>query len=256
MLTTTEVKLIRSLTHKKYRQQQRQFILEGARLISAAIEARVRLDALYITNDFIDNPEHRFIIDQLQSSDYSWEMIEGPQLKKLSGTVSPAGIIALCPLPDARPLTPETFPKGPWLYLDRLADPGNLGTLLRSATWFGIPNIGLSANSVDPWNPKVVRGGMGAHFTLNLWPDSSLDILKSYGYQIIGADMNGIPLSELKKTDLTEWVLVLGGEAQGISPESRELLDYQVSIPRVGSGESLNVAVAAGILLDRLVNHS
>jgi len=256
MLTNTEIKRIRSLAQKKYRRQYNQFVIEGARLLEAAVAAELKFDALYLTEHFQNSPEHQALITELKTAKYIWEPVSEKQAKKISDTVSPSGILALCPIPAPRPLTTETFPEGPWLYLDGLADPGNLGTLLRTAAWFGVTNIGLSQNCVDPWNPKVVRGGMGAHFTLSLFPDSTLMDLKSIGSTLLGADMSGVPLNKIQLTQTTDWVLVLGGEAHGLSNETRELIDRFISIPKSGSGESLNAAVAGGIILDALINRS
>lgn len=250
MLTKAEIKRTRSLVHKKYRLQYRQFIIEGARLTAAALETGAPLDAVYLTAEFSGNPEHRPLIDQLKSSGYSWDVIPDRQLAQLADTVSPAGILALCPLPDPKPQVPDSLPSGPWLYLDGIVDPGNLGTLLRTAAWFGVTNIGLSAGSVDPWNPKVVRGGMGAHFYLELFPDLPLVTLKSIGLQLLGADMDGTPVDGFSPG--AGWGLVLGGEARGLTAATRELIDTVIAIPRPGRGESLNAAVAGGILLEYL----
>ena len=252
MLTNAEIKRIRSLAQNKYRRQYNQFVIEGTRLMEAAVAAEVKFDVLYLTEHFQNNPDHQPLIARLKTAKYIWEPVSENQAKKMSDTVSPSGILALAPLPAPQPLTPETLPKGPWLYLDGLADPGNLGTLLRTAAWFGVTNIGLSPDCVDPWNPKVVRGGMGAHFILNLFPDVTLTELKSTGGTLFGADMSGVPLNIIKKTQITDWVLVLGGEAHGLSKETRELIDRFISIPKAGIGESLNVAVAGGILLEIL----
>ncbi len=252
MLNNAEIKRIRSLAQKKYRRQYNQFVIEGTRLLEAAVAAKLKFDALYLTEHFQNSLEHQPLIAGLKTAKFIWEPVSENQAKKMSDTVSPSGILALCPWPAPRPMTPETFPKGPWLYLDGISNPGNLGTLLRTAAWFGVTNIGLSPNSIDPWNPKVVRGGMGAHFTLNLFPDLTLPELKSSGSILIGADMSGVPLNKIQITQITDWVLVLGGEAHGLSQATRELIDRFVSIPKPGSGESLNVAVAGGILLEIL----
>ncbi len=252
MLTNAEIKRIRSLAQKKYRRQYNQFVIEGARLLEAAIAAELKFDALYLTEKFQNNPEHQAFITKLKKAKYIWDPVSEKQAKKMSDTVSPSGILALTPLNAPRPLTPETLPQGPWLYLDGLADPGNLGTLLRTAAWFGVTNIGLSPDCVDSWNPKVVRSGMGAHFALNLFPDITLPELKSSGSILLGADMSGVPLNKINKVQITDWVLVLGGEAHGLSQATRELIDRFISIPKPGTGESLNAAVAGGILLEKL----
>ena len=143
---------------------------------------------------------------------------------------------------------------GNWIYLDNVSDPGNIGTLLRTAAWFGINNIALSAKCVDPFNPKVVRSAMGAHFLLNIFGDVDLVEFKNNKYCIIGADQNGSPVYGFN-FDNEKWVLVIGNEGHGISENSKEYIQHFISIPSKGSGNSLNAAVAGSILIHHLVNY-
>ncbi len=250
MLSKVKRKQINSLVHKKYRRQYQQYFIEGARLVGAAVEARIKFDALYLTRDFLENMEHQELINDLNAGNFQWEIVADNDLKTLSDTIHPAGILALLPLPPPRKT--DYLPSGPWLYCDGISDPGNLGTLLRSAAWFGVTNIGLSDNCVDPWNPKVVRSGMGAHFGLHLYTDLKLTGLKASGHQILGADMGGIPLNKIDRQLNEKWVLVLGGEAHGLSEHTQQIIDQFISIPKTGTGESLNAAVAGSVLLAQL----
>ena len=125
-----------------------------------------------------------------------------------------------------------------------------MGTLLRTSVWFGIQNIILSKQCVDIYNPKVVRSGMGAHFYLKSISNLSLDTFRE-SHTIIGADQNGNSINNFEIE--TPWVLILGNEAHGLSKNNKELLDYIISIPKVGYGESLNVAVAGGIIIEHLM---
>ncbi len=253
MLTNTEIKRINSLAQKKYRRKYNQFLIEGLRLVEAALDAGADFDALYINNDFTASNEHNDFFRKLEKSDCNWEVVEEKQLRKLSDTITPAGILALCPLsPDPRPLTPESCPSGPWLYLDSIADPGNLGTLLRTSAWFGVTNIGLSKDCVDPWSPKVLRSGMGAHFSLDIYPALGLTALHDCHLQILGADMGGTPVNKFVPDRMKQWALVLGSEAHGISTAKRKFINSYITIPKTGAGDSLNAAVAGGILLHYL----
>ena len=142
-----------------------------------------------------------------------------------------------------------------FLILDNISDPGNMGTILRTAIWFGIKDVILSSECVDLYNSKVVRSGMGAHFHLNQIVINSLDNLipklQKDGFSIIGAELDGTSIN--KFTVPSKWALVLGSEAHGISPYIKSSLDESVTIPNKDNLESLNVAVAAGIILNSLV---
>jgi TrmH family RNA methyltransferase len=221
--------------------------VEGARLISAALEVRAPLQAVYLTRTFADHPDHRELLRHLDKSLVPISVVDTATLKTITTTVHPAGIVGVCALPENR--DPDPTQPGNWLYLDRIRDPGNLGTLLRTAAWFNVPRVALSPGCIDPYNPKVVRGGMGAHFSLELFTDVSLAQLTGGRHAVLGADPQGTPPTALDLLPDSPWILVLGSEAHGLSPETKALLDHTLVIPRPGSGESLNVAVAGGILL-------
>ncbi len=247
MVSKTEIKHINALTIKKYRQQYRQYFIEGTRLVKTALEALAPIDEVYVTSDFLDNPEQRVLLEKLAACGHEIKTTTSDQFQTLSDTIHPSGILAVLPLPQPGPPS-----AGPCLYLDQIKDPGNLGTLLRSTAWFGIKQVGLSSGCVDPWNPKVVRAGMGAHFFLDLYPGLELPDLKAAGNLILGANMDGVPAEMIALPQNGQWALALGTEAHGLSTQTQALVDYNVSIPRIGRGESLNVAVAGSILLSQL----
>ena len=136
-----------------------------------------------------------------------------------------------------------------WLYLYQVSDPGNMGTLFRSAAWFGFTHIALSPDCVDPFNPKVVRAGMGAHFGLSIHANIELNLFAD-SHTLIGADHRGNDVSDFKSPE--KFVLILGSEAHGLSKDIQGILDQTISIEKIGFGESLNVAVAGAILMEKL----
>ncbi len=247
MLTNSDMKRLRSLTRKKFREQYGQYLIEGRRLITAALESSAPLLETYVTPAFLEHPGHQELIHRLDNLFIPYTVIIESTMRKLTSTVTPPGILGVCSFPET--LIPEPETRTNRLYLDRISDPGNLGTLLRAAAWFNVTQVALSPESIDPYNPKVIRGGMGAHFALTIFTDITLDRLCGAPHVVLGADQCGQPLSELKLSPETPWILVLGSEAHGLSPDTIPLLTHTVSIPRLGSGESLNVAVAGGILL-------
>ena len=248
MLSKAQIKRIRSLVYRKYREKYRQYLIEGERLVIAALEAQAPVQGVYLTDEFRTKATHAKLIQLLEKSDIPYEILDETTIKKIAPTVTPPGILGICDLPHFTPPKPkEPFN---WLYLDRLRDPGNFGTLLRTADWFGLQHVALSPGCVDAYNPKAVRGGMGAHFHLAVYSNVPLRSFTST-HTIIGAHHKGQALNNVS-LPATPWVLVLGNEAQGITPSNRSLCQELIAIPPKGGGESLNVAVAGGILLHHL----
>jgi TrmH family RNA methyltransferase len=248
MLSKAQIKRIRSLVYKKYREKYRQYLIEGERLVTAALEAKAPIQGVYLTAEFQTQAAHVKLIQLFEKNGVPYEILDQPTMNKIAPTITPPGILGICDLPH--PPFPELKEPFNWLYLDRIQDPGNLGTLLRTADWFGLQHIALSAGCADPYNPKVVRGGMGAHFHLAVYSDIPLRSFTST-HTIIGAHHKGQALNNAS-LPAAPWVLVLGNEAQGITPSNRSHCQQLIAIPRKGGGESLNVAVAGGILLHRL----
>jgi len=140
------------------------------------------------------------------------------------------------------------------LYFDEIKDPGNAGTMIRTAAWFGIKDIILSRESVDVFNPKVVRSSMGSIFSMNFIEDDSfyskLLQARKAGYEILGADLDGENIFTYAPPE--KIVLVMGSEAEGISPSLIKHIQTFITIPKRGAGESLNVGVAASIIISQL----
>ena len=252
MITKTEIKKIHSLSKKKYRKQFEKFIIEGIHPITEAIKSKIPNLKIYMTDSFLQHPKHIRFLQSLQNTNYILTTVQDSIMEKISDAVTPPGIIATCSLPKQD--SPDFSKRLNWLYLDRIRDPGNLGTLLRTSAWFHITHVALSPRCIDPYNPKVVRSGMGAHFHLSIYNNMDLSEYKAHKFTIIGADQKGTPLSNTTASGSVPWVLVLGSEVHGISLKNIPLLDCAVSIPRVGKGDSLNVAIAGGILLHQMTS--
>jgi len=248
-LTESEIKKYRSLEKKKYRSQHSLYIIEGKRLVGEALNSGVDIESILISVSFLNDPENQpFLSDAGNRSEF--RIISDLDAKKISNLTSPPGILALVPINDN--VLDILALSGNGIYLDRIANPGNLGTLLRTAAWFGVKNVFLSPESTDLYNPKVIQGAMGAHFYLNISSNVTLDALTETKTTIIGATMSGESIDSAVNIP-SPWILVLGNEASGLSIENESLLTIKLSIPRRGEGESLNVSVAGGILLSHLV---
>jgi len=250
MLSRSDNKLIKSLGKKKYKKLHQLFVIEGERLVSEAVQSRVVIKQIYITDEFIAKPQHDSLMDLIANNAIITNSIGEKEMRGICDTVSPSGILALCALPNLHDIDINTSEN--WLYLDEIQDPGNLGTLLRSADWFGIKNIAFSENCVDAFNTKVLRGGMGSQFRLNLYEDVSLKDFYKSSHTIIGTFQKGESIHNVDPKILMPWVLVIGNEAHGINEKYTDQIKVKVTIPKIGSGESLNAAVAGSILLHHL----
>ena len=238
MISRNQVKLIRSLQQKKFREEHGLFIVEGLRSIQEALRANASIESIFWTEAFSEkNSNHMNIISAVQN-----ESILMAEMKQLSPSTTPPGVLAVCKIPifDSPDMNRN------FIYLDHISDPGNMGTILRTALWFGIHNIVLSEACIDPFNPKVVRGAMGAHFHIS-WI-GTMPLCAFTDYKVLGADYRGNSILAVKKIP-DKWVLVMGSEAHGISSDVHDKLDQLIAIPKVGTGESLNVGVSMGILL-------
>ena len=242
MITKKTYKNIRTLKDKKIRYAQKKFTLEGIRIIQTVLDENVPIECVLFTKNF--NSKHLEFIKQI--NDKILFEVSDREMKDLSNTITPSGVLALAHFPNYNKidLTKNL------IYLDQISDPGNMGTMIRTASWFGLDQVVLSNNCIDPFNPKVVAAAMGSHFQLKFIGKEKIENLNEHLW--IGASLNGQKLSELKEIK-KKWVLVMGSEAHGISAKTLKRLDKVYTISKQGKGDSLNVAVAMGIFLNKLI---
>lgn len=225
-----------------FRRRQQAWVVEGVRLAEEALRAGAVVRAVFVAPDL--PPRGRAVVQAWQAQGVPVYRVTGAVMAALSATETPPGLLAVVALaPRAWPARPDWV-----LVLDGVRDPGNLGTLLRTAWAAGVDGVAL-VDCADPWAPKVVRAGMGAHWHVPLWRGAWAALApRLQGMRVYVADMRG----EQAYFD-ANWrgrvALVVGGEAHGASPEARRRATQTVSIPMPGGAESLNAAVAGGILL-------
>lgn len=242
--TNDKVRLIRLLQEqRKIRERERLFVVEGTRLVEEA--AAAGLKARMILHDGHLGPRERSALNRLAAAGGEALEVTPEILRFCSDTAAPAGLLAVLEWPEL----PQPEPLEWVVIADGITNPGNLGSLLRAADAFGVPLVILAPGCVDAFNPKVVRGGMGAHLRL---PIRILD------WRAIGALLAGFQIwlaeaREGKSAEAVDWsgrtALILGGEAAGPGEPARALAAGSVHIPMSGKIESLNAAVAGGILL-------
>jgi len=245
-VANNSVKYVRSLHRRRMRYKEQAFIAEGLRTIEEAIKAGVQPAFLFHIPALLDSPRARSVLAQAESRGTTVRAVSEPVMSVMADTVTPSGILAVLPMlvcPISQPLT--------WvLVVDCLRDPGNMGTILRSALAAGVELVITSKGTVDIYSPKVVRAAMGAHFRLNLYVNQAWsDIRDTLGglRVLLAKPREGKPYWEVDWQQPT--ALLIGGEAQGAGPEAEELATAYVTVPMREDVESLNAAVATGILL-------
>lgn len=239
MLSKNEAKYIQSLFYKKQRLQSGLFIAEGIKLVDELLCSSFTVKKIYATSDWT-HPK---------SKDVELVRVSGEELQKISGLQTANKVLALVEQPveeDLKKISPKIC-----LALDGIQDPGNMGTIIRIADWFGMDTIIAGEDSVDVFNHKVVQSTMGSiirvkvHYTqLNEW--FKMNALPVYGALLEGKSVYDVP-------PIQTGILLIGNESKGIRKELLPFITHPVSIPRIGSAESLNAAVATGILLSHLV---
>ena len=232
-LSKNHIKLITSLSQKKYRQKHKLFVVEGVKVVQEFLNSSYELDIVFSSDtDFSSTNKFIEVTDQ--------------ELKKISSLKNPNKVLAIFKIPNQ--INP--IMGGLILALDSINDPGNLGTIIRLCDWFGIEQLVCSNETVDCFNSKVVQASMGSLTRVAI---SYLDLkkyLQNASVPIFIADMDGLNVYKTKLPDSA--LLVLGNEANGISDDIKQLVTTKITIPRYGAfqqTESLNVATASAILL-------
>lgn len=239
MVTANQIKLIKSLQQKKFRNQHGLFVVEGTKML------RELLDSDFLVNGV-------FTTDASAVGDYNArvevEVVNEEEMRKMSGFTNPNTILGVFEI--AKVEKPEV---ADWiLAVDTLRDPGNLGTIIRLCDWFGIKYIVCSSNTVDCYNPKTLQATMGSIARVKVGYTDLIDYLGKTELPVYGAFMEGESIHTVKLPE--KGILVMGNESNGISPEVKDLISQKISIPQYGepTAESLNVASATAILLNGL----
>jgi TrmH family RNA methyltransferase len=252
-LSNRRRKAIASLTRRRSRRQHNETLLEGRRAIDAALDGDAPFVDCVVTADALGEPEIQGLLDRLSVPVYE---TDADTMTHLTDVATPQGIVAVVERRLAEPdaLPDRLDPEATLLLLDGVQDPGNVGTLLRTAAWFGAAAVAAGPGTAGLYGPKVMRAATGGHWALTLTrtdaPGPLLDRLRRSGWALYGADLQGVR-SDTWTPDRPS-ALVLGSEAHGLSPAVLNRLDTPVAIPGTAgrpSAESLNVAVAGGILV-------
>ncbi|GGY13059.1 TrmH family RNA methyltransferase [Paludibacterium paludis] len=241
-----EVKtLLRLIESARERRKQSAMVVEGIHLLETCLEKRVVCRSAYLNAAALDHPQVASLAVRLRAAGVALAVLSEPLLQKASSLASAPEVLAICD----RPLPAGPVENLPCLMLEDIQDPGNMGTLLRGAAASGVRTVFASKGCVDLFSPKVLRAGMGAHFSLTLFEGEDLAArLAAWNGPRLVTHLAGA--TSLYNTDLTGAVaFVFGNEGAGVSARLLELADHRVKIPMPGDAESLNVAMAATVCL-------
>jgi len=249
MLTSVQLKSLQDLKQKKGRIQQGKFLIEGVHLCREALRSEITLELLIYTQEGFESPEVKDVVVTAQRRGISNQRVSPSALKALADTVTPQGVMAVVrEMPHPHGATRGNI----LVLLDQVRDPGNVGTIIRTADAAGANEILLSRESADPFSPKVLRSSQGSIFHLpvetDIDPTAVVPELKAKGFRIFIAD----PRARRLHTQVLyprRFLLAMGNETQGVRQELQPLGDELIRVPILGRAESLNVAMATGVIL-------
>ena len=240
MISKNEVKYIQSLSHKKNRDAEGVFIAETPKLVNELLQSSVRIKKIYATKDWQPQSKTNVAIEE----------VDEVTLHRISQLETPNKVLAIA---EKKKLPPLQLNNYFTLVLDGIQDPGNMGTIIRIADWFGITQIVAAKDTADCYNPKAVQSSHGQYCKGEYMVRMNwLPLLTNAKVPVYGALLQGKSVYEIAHLP-KEAMLVIGNESKGIREQLMPLIQYPVTIPRIGSAESLNAAVATGILLSHLI---
>jgi len=233
MLTKAEIQQLKALREKKHREAQGLFVVEGEKVVGELLAAGIRFSQVYGTPSWTGR---------------STREISAEEMSRISHYPTPSSVLALGRI-ERRPITADQLREGLTLALDGVQDPGNVGTLLRVADWYGFDRVLLSPGCADLFSQKVINASMGSFVRMPVFDAQLSEILPQAGIPVFGCDLQGSNL-HTKTSRPRAAVVVVGSEGRGLSAPVRACVTEFLTIPRFGGAESLNAAIAAAIVCD------
>jgi TrmH family RNA methyltransferase len=245
LISKSDIKYIQSLAHKKFRDEERLFIVEGVKMVEELISsASDNIDRVFATKNWVERQLPNTVVNKLTV------VIEEHELAKISQHKTPNEVLALVKFPKFQ--NEYNTDNKLTLVLDQIQDPGNLGTIIRTCDWFGINQIVCSLDTVDNYNPKVIQSAMGSILHVEVIYRSLPSFLSTVqDIPIYAAVLNGKSIHDIAIAKPS--LLLIGNESNGISKEVLAFATEKITIPKLGQAESLNAAIASGIIISALL---
>jgi RNA methyltransferase, TrmH family len=238
MISINQKKHVNSLKQKKFRTEHNSFVVEGVKMLEELLQSDYEIESVYATSSWIDNNP---TIECVKVSE--------KELDQISSLKTPNEVLAVVKQKEVELMDVSTQLT---IALDKIQDPGNLGTIIRTADWFGVTNIICSEDSVNVYNPKVIQATMGSFFRVNIiYSNLNQFFSENTGLTVYGALLEGesIYSKELKSNGS---VMLMGNESKGISDDLIPFITDKTSVPKIGKAESLNIATATAIFCSEL----
>lgn len=251
-VTKNDLLLIKSLKSAHGRKKSQSFIIEGIKNVEDLLDSKITINKL-LFSESLPKTKSQFFIKLCYEKNLKFVTLFNNDYKKITTMKSPEGVMAICNYYNEMELENAKLPA---IYLSEINDPGNLGTIFRTAAWFRIKSVIISENSVDAFNPKVIRSSMGSFFHLkiiqNVKEENFIEFISTNEIPIYSADLEG-------KNPVTfyppeKYIVCFGSESHGVPQIILENSTKILSIPKFGSGESLNLGMSVGIVLNSLIN--
>lgn len=242
MLTKSEIQHVKSLRTKKFRQKYNQFVVEGEKAVAELLQSDFIVDEVYGLEDW--KQTHLPLLEQVK-----YTVLSKKELERISGFEQPNKVLAVVQLPQTT-FSNDVLEMPLIIALDFIQDPGNLGTIIRTADWYGVEHILCSTNCVDAYSPKVINATMGSFARVKVHYVNLEEVLLPFAKNVYACVMDGESIYNTETTDKA--IVLIGNEGKGISESLINLAKNKVSIPRKGKAESLNAAVATAVILDRM----
>ena len=239
MLSKSELSFIKSLHLKKFRKEHRLFLAEGIKSVTEFLNSGYQIETIYCTDALAPNLNNI-------SRKIKLVTINETELQKITTQTTPQGVLAIIRTQEETQIRPESFNHTFTLVLDGIQDPGNMGTIIRTADWFGFHRVICSPDCVEVYNPKVVQATMGSLSRTKIVYTDLYDLLTEIKVPVYGAVLNGESIYHTSFKN--EGVILLGNEGNGLSPRVLPFITQPITIPLFGHAESLNVAISAGII--------
>jgi RNA methyltransferase, TrmH family len=243
MLSKARIKFIKSLQLKKYRKQEQSFVVEGAKSVLELLRSDFQIEQLLITQDFREKQE-----DAMRSFRGETLEVKPSELAGMGEYSSNDAALAIVRMkPNQAPVSTHN---GFFLMLDDIRDPGNMGTMIRTADWYGIKNIIASEETAEVYNSKVIQASMGSFIRVNIFYTDLSAFLTQNALPVFGTFLDGANVHAINFG--STGIIVIGNEANGISKEVEQFVTTRITIPRFGHAESLNAAIATAVICDNI----
>jgi RNA methyltransferase, TrmH family len=241
VISKTNIQYVKGLQDKKQRQKYGHFVVEGEKSITELLKSHFEINRLYALQEWIDDNVKKI-------SKITVETVSVSELKQMSVHQAPQKVLAVVKIPpSAIPDKQANF----IIALDEIQDPGNLGTIIRIADWYGIKQIVCNKGCTDVYNPKCINSTMGSFLRVQIVQGEILEMAKMAGLPLIVAALDGEDVHHTSR--IKRGMIVIGNEGHGVNRDILKAAKYKVTIPRLGGAESLNAAISTAVIIDNLV---